>query len=127
MSGELFTALPPAECLDRAEAYMLSKDGAARIKERTETEVAFEYRPPFTGGESCMILLVTLLTFGVALLYLAFRIWFRKEVRLIARPTSDGRTRLLVDGKTEGLRDELREWAERELATLGSRGELPGG
>jgi hypothetical protein len=98
---------------------MLSKDGATEIKERTDTHVTFAYRPPFTSGESCLILVGTLFTFGVALLYLAFRIWFRQEVRLIARPTSDGRTRLLVDGKTEGLRNEMREWAKRELVASG--------
>ncbi len=116
MSAELFTALSPAECLDQAETYFLSKEGAGAIKERTETYVTFEYRPPFTPGESCLVLVGAFFTFGITLLYFAFRVWFRQEVRLIARPTSDGRTRLLVDGKTEGLRDELRVWAERELA-----------
>lgn len=114
MTAERYTVRSPAECLDRAEAYMLAKDGATEIQERTDTYVAFAYRPPFTQGESCLTLVAALFTFGIALLYLAFRIWFKQEVRLIARPTEDGRTRLLVDGAA-GLRDELQEWVDREL------------
>lgn len=113
---DLITTLTPAECLDSAETYMLAREGATQIRERTAETVSFAYRPPFTSGESCMILIGSLLTFGTALLYVAFRLWFKQEVRLIARPAGDGRTRVLVDGKTEGLVSELRQWAERELA-----------
>ncbi|MDP9440104.1 MAG: hypothetical protein M3P49_15420 [Actinomycetota bacterium] len=67
---------------------MLSKGGAASIEERTETHVVFRYRPPFTCGEQVLILFGSIFTFGLALLYVAFRIWFRQEVRLIARPAA---------------------------------------
>lgn len=111
---DLITTMTPAECLDRAETYMLAREGATEIRERTAESVSFAYRPPFTSGESCMILIGSLLTFGTALLYVAFRLWFKQEVRMIARPT-DGRTRILIDGKTEGLVSELRQWAKQEL------------
>lgn len=126
MNAELFTTLVPDEYLDRAESYMLAKEGAITIEERTETHVVFSYRLPFGAGESCMILLGALATFGVVLLYVAFRLWFKQEVRLIVRPTAEGKTRLLLDGKTKSLRNELREWAECELATPGAWGETSG-
>lgn len=119
---DLYTTLSPAECLDRAESYMLAKPGATEISERTEpgldSQVSFRYRPPFTNGEIALVLVASLFTFGVSLLYVAFRIYFKQEVRLMVRPAEgeDGRARVLIDGKTEGLVQELRAWAEKELA-----------
>ncbi len=110
---ELIVNLPPKECLDRAESFALSQGGS--IKERTGESVTFERRPPVTCGEWVLILLASVFTFGIALLYLVFRFWFTAQVRVIARPLGRDRTRMLIDGKHEGYRAEMEEWARTYL------------
>lgn len=112
---ELYTQLPPDEAIRRAEGYMLSR--GASIKESGEASVTFVRRPPVGCGEQVLIAITVLLTFGVALLYVAFRVWWVDETRLMTSAAQGGRTRLLIDGKGATLRGELEEWAQANLAT----------
>lgn len=113
----LITSVSPAECLGRAQSYMLSKPGTTKILQRTEDSVSFAYRPPVGPvNESNLTPLMALYSFGVAWLFFAFRFVYPQKARLVARVSEDGKTRVLVEGRTEVLIKELRRWTEHELA-----------
>ena len=66
------------------------------------------------------MLIVTLVTLGFGILWaiarVALMIFYPAEARLMARPTEEGGTRLLVDGSHAEFRRELEEWVRAEFA-----------
>jgi hypothetical protein len=103
--------------MDRAEEFMVGN--GASIKERTHDAVTFTRLVPIGCGEWVLMTLVTLFTLGFGILWviarIAFMVLYPAEARLMARP-EEGGTRLLVDGRHAGFRQELEEWVAANLA-----------
>lgn len=115
---EHYSRLSPQECLDRAEAFVVEQDGW--VRERTDTSATFQRYVMPSCGEWVAILVVSLLTFGLGLLYgvarIALVIAYPAQAGIRARRTDDGRTRILVDGRHAEYRDEIDQWARSNLA-----------
>jgi hypothetical protein len=93
---------------------MLTRGGAIAVRERSAERVVFAYTPPVSCMEYILVIVGAIFTFGLALLYLAFRFWFKQEVGLIARPANGGAV-VTVYGADQSMRRELENWAGENL------------
>lgn len=116
-SGVVITGVPHAECLGRAEAYVLSTGGS--IKQRTDTSVRTTRFVMPSFREWIAMTVITLISFGLGIILVIVRValmvLYPAEARLMAHPMTDGRTRLVVVGKHAGYREELENWVRVEF------------
>lgn len=121
MPMQIYTYLTPERCLERAEAFAETEWPGGNVTDRTDDSITFELHQMPGCGEWILMTLITIFTLGIGLAWAAFRIWtvikYPAQAKLTVRASEDGRTRLLVDGRHSGYREELAKWVRQNLVT----------
>src|SRR5215218_9005602 len=101
----------PAECLNSATSYLASQ--GFEIEMRSETQVSMS-RHSLTSGMGCFLPIMSLFTFGAALL--AFYL-IKRRVTVVAVPAEENFSRVTVTWSNEEAKKALDAWIAEELGT----------
>lgn len=115
----LYTAFTPAECVARAQAIAEGERPGGYVKDRTANSITFEVDLMPDPQEWLAMGCLTVLTVGLGLIWIGFRVLFaltnKMEARMVFLEQGDGRTAVIVDSRHEKYRKELEEWARKNL------------
>ena len=104
----------PEECLDSAMAYLRSK--GYQIETRIENQVSMS-RPILTRRWGCFLLIMSLFTFGAALLAIPAMYFIKRRVTMIAMPTEGELCKLSITWSNNGAKKDLEalitEWGDK--------------
>jgi hypothetical protein len=101
----------PEECLNSAMSY-LSNQGY-EIETRTENQVTMS-RPSNTPGMTCFLLIMSLFTFGVALLLLLVLYLIKRRATVVAMPAEEGLSRVTITWSNDYAKKALEAWIAAE-------------
>jgi hypothetical protein len=104
----------PEECLDGATAYLQNK--GYQIETRIENQVSMS-RPILTRRWGCFLLIMSLFTFGAALLAIPAMYFIKRRVTMIAMPTEGGLCKVCITWSNNGAKKDLEalitEWGDK--------------
>ena len=104
----------PEECLDSAMAYLQNK--GYQIETRIENQVSMS-RPIFTRRWGCFLLIMSLFTFGAALLAIPAMYFIKLRVTMIAMPTEGELCKVSITWSNNGAKKDLEalitEWGDK--------------
>jgi hypothetical protein len=107
----------PEECLDSAMAYLRNK--GYQIETRIENQVSMS-RPILTRRWGCFVLIISLITFGAALLAIPAMYFIKRRVTMIAMPTEGGLSKVCITWSNKRAKKDLEaliaEWGD--MATI---------
>jgi hypothetical protein len=104
----------PEECLDSAMAYLQNK--GYQIETRVENQVSMS-RPILTRRWGCFLLIMSLFTFGAALLAIPAMYFIKRRVTMIAMPSEGELCKVSITWSNNGAKKDLEalitEWGDK--------------
>jgi hypothetical protein len=104
----------PEECLDGAMAYLRNK--GYQLETRIENQVSMS-RPILTRRWGCFLLIMSLFTFGAALLAIPAMYFIKRRVTMIAMPTEGELSKVSITWSNNGAKKDLEalitEWGDK--------------
>jgi large subunit ribosomal protein L7/L12 len=104
----------PAECLNSATSYLAGQ--GYEIEMRSETQVSMS-RHSLTSGMGWLLFIMSLFTFGLALLALLALYLIKRRVTVVAVPAEEDSSRVTVTWSNEVAKKALDAWIAEELGT----------
>jgi large subunit ribosomal protein L7/L12 len=104
----------PTECLNSATSYLAGQ--GYEIEMRSETQVSMS-RHSVTSGMGCFLLIMSLFTFGAALLGLLALYLIKRRVTVVAMSAEGNSSRVTVTWSNEEARKVLGAWVTEELGS----------
>jgi hypothetical protein len=102
----LFSATP-TECLNSATSYL--SDKGYEIETRTEYQVSVS-RHSVTFGWACLSLIMSLYTFGLALLFILALYFIKRRATVVALPDEEGLSRVTITWSNDAAKKVLEAW-----------------
>src|SRR5215203_146167 len=104
----------PEECLDSAMAYLQNK--GYQIETRVENQVSMS-RPILTRRWGCFLLIMSLFTFGAALLAIPAMYFIKRRVTMIAMPSEGELCKVSITWSNNKAKKDLEaliaEWDDK--------------
>jgi hypothetical protein len=104
----------PEECLDSAMAYLRNK--GYQIETRIENQVSMS-RPVLTRRWGCFLLIMSLITFGAALLAILAMYFIKRRVTMIAMPSGGELSKVSITWSNNKAKKDLEaliaEWGDK--------------
>src|SRR5918999_3580530 len=97
----------PEACLDSATSYLADK--GYEIEMRNENQVSM-FRHSLTPGIGCFLFIMSLFTFGAALLVMLALYWIKRRATVVALPFEDGLSRVTVTWSNAYAKKALDAW-----------------